>query len=113
MTEKLFLYVSTDGTGRARAFAEVVKLTSCESDIAAMTLQDALCLVILTWCKDSQIRKKMSELEEPTVDAFNTLIDGHMHNKAKSSASSANTQPNRGRGGNGRSRTLRRKGGRL
>ena len=35
-----------------RAFAEVVKLAASESDIAAITLQDVLCLVILSGCKD-------------------------------------------------------------
>ena len=76
-----------------------------EADIAALTLQDSLCLVILTGCKDTCLREKMSDLEEPAIAAFNTLIDGHMHSKATANAASsawANSQPNRGRGNNGR-----------
>ena len=47
----------------------------------------------------------MSELEEPPIAAFNTLIDAHMYSKATAVAASltrTNSQPNRGRGGNGR-----------
>ena len=81
------------------AFAEAVKLAANEVDIAALMLQDALCLVILTGCKDACLREKMSELEEPTIAAFNTLIDAHMHSKATANAVSSartNSQPNRG-----------------
>ena len=88
-----------------RAFAEAVKLAANEYDIAALTLPDALCLVILTGCKDARLREKMSELEEPTIAAFNTLIDAHIHSKATANAASSartNSQPNRGRGRIGR-----------
>lgn len=88
-----------------QAFAEVVKLAASESDIAALTLKDALSLVIPTGCKDSRLCEKMSELEEPTMAAFNTLIDAHMHSKAtaaEDSSARTNSQPNRGRGENGR-----------
>ena len=47
-----------------RSFAESVK-------IAGMTLQDAMCPVILTGCRDTQLKEKMSELETPTMAAFN------------------------------------------
>ena len=88
-----------------RSFAEAVKIAANESDIAGMTLQDAICLVILTGCKDTRLKEKMSELETPTMAAFNILIDAHMHAKATSAkpASScgaqANKQKNTGRGG--------------
>ena len=71
------------------AFAEVVRLAANEADIAALTLQDALCLVILTGCKDACQREKMSKLEEPTIAAFKTLIDAHMHSKATANAASS------------------------
>ena len=67
-----------------RAFAEAVKIAANESDIAGMTLQDAMCLVILTGCRDIRLKEKMSELETPTMAAFNILIDAHMHAKATS-----------------------------
>ena len=88
-----------------RSFAEAVKIAANESDIAGMTLQDAMCLVILTGCKDTRLKEKMSKLETPTMAAFNILIDAHMHAKATSAkpASScgaqANKQKNAGRWG--------------
>ena len=56
-------------------FVEAVKIAVNESNFAGMTLQDALCLVILTGCKDQRLREKMSELHHPTMVAFNILID--------------------------------------
>ena len=81
-----------------RSFAEAVKIAANESDIAGMTLQDAMCLVILTGCKDARLKEKMSELETPTMAAFNILIDAHMHAKATSAkpASSCGAQANTG-----------------
>ena len=58
----------------------------------------------LTGCKDTRLKEKMSELETPTMAAFNILIGAHMHAKATSAkpASScgaqANKQKNTGRG---------------
>ena len=98
----------TQQTGQGkRVFAKAVKMAANEVDIAALTLQDSLCLVILTGCKDARLREKMSELDEPTmtIAAFNTIIDAHMHSKATANAASsarANSQPNRGRGNNRR-----------
>ena len=88
-----------------RSFAEAVKLATNEADIAALTLQDSLCLVIITGWKDARLREKMSELEESTIAAFKTLIDAHVHSKATANAASSartNSQPSRGRGNNGR-----------
>ena len=80
-----------------RSFAEAVNIAANESDIAGMTLQNAMCLVILTCCKDTRLKEKMSELETPTLAAFNILIDAHMHTKATSAkpASSCGAQANR------------------
>ena len=39
-------------------------------------------LVILTGCRDTSLKEKMSELETPTMAAFNILIDARMHAKA-------------------------------
>lgn len=50
-----------------REFAEAVKLAVNKPDIVVITLQDAVCLVILTGCKDTRLREKMSEQEEPTM----------------------------------------------
>ena len=89
-----------------REFAGAVKLAANKSDIAALILQEPVCFVILTGCKNARLREKMSELKEPTIAAFNTMIDAHMHSKATSIAASSartNSQPNWGRGGKGQS----------
>ena len=80
-----------------RSFDKAVKIAANESDIAGMTLQDAMSLVILTGCKDTSLKEKMSELETPTMAAFNILTDAHMHAKATSAkpASSCGAQANR------------------
>ena len=88
-----------------RSFTEAVKIVANESGIAGMTLQDAMCFVILTRCRDTRLKEKMSELETPTMAEFNILIDAHMHakvNSAKSATScgtTANKQKNAGRVG--------------
>ena len=48
-----------------RAFAESVKIAANESDIAGMTLQDAMCLANLTGCRDTRLKEKISELKHP------------------------------------------------
>ena len=103
MTQNFFSMTQQAGQGKG-AFAKAVKLAANKSDISSLTLQDVLCLVIPTGCKDARLREKMSELEELTIAAFNTSIDAHMHSKATSIAASsagANSQSNQSRGGNG------------
>ena len=88
-----------------RAFSESVKVAANKSDIACMTLEDAMCLNILTGCRDTRLKEKMSELETPTMAAFNILIDAHMHTKATTAkpatccGTTAYKQKNTGRGG--------------
>ena len=85
-----------------RSFAEAVKIAANESDIAGMTLQDAMYLSILTGCRDTRFNEKMSELETQTRAALNIPIDAHMHAKATtakpatSCGTTANKQKNAG-----------------
>ena len=97
LCRKNFFSMAQQAGQDERSFAEAVKIAANESDIAGMTLQDAMCLVILTGCKDTRLKEKMSELETPTMAAFNILIDAHMHAKAMSAkpASSCGAQANK------------------
>ena len=47
-----------------------------------MTLQDALCIMLVTGIRDTRLKEKLSELEEPTLPAFSILIDAHLQAKA-------------------------------
>ena len=67
-----------EGTGHMKLVGELkpaVKIAANESDIVGMTLQDAMCLVILTGCKDTRLKEKMSELETPAPVARLGLQD--------------------------------------
>ena len=55
-----------------------------------MTLEDALCLTLLSGVGDSRLREKLSELDPPTLPAFGVLIDAHLHSKATAGQASAN-----------------------
>ena len=47
-----------------------------------MTLQDALCMMLLAGIRDVRLKEKLSELQKPTLPAFTTIIDAHLHAKA-------------------------------
>ena len=47
-----------------------------------MNLEDALCLTLLSGIHDPRLREKLSELEQPTLPAFDVLIDAYLHSKA-------------------------------
>ena len=72
-----------------RAFVEHLKAAAAEEDIQGMNLEDALCLVTISGLKDSRLREKLSELENPTMPAFSVLIDAHMHAKATAGGTAA------------------------
>ena len=65
-----------------RAFLESLKAAASEADIGGMTLQDALCMMLVAGIRDTRLKEKLSELEETTPPAFSNLIDAHLHNKA-------------------------------
>ena len=65
-----------------RAFIKSLKAAASEADVGGMTLQDALCMMIVTGIRDTRLKEKLSELEEPTLPAFSSLIDAHLHAKA-------------------------------
>ena len=75
----------------ARAFLEQLKCAASEADKEGMTLEDALCLTLLSGVRDVWLKEKLSELDPPTFPAFGVLIDAHLHSKATAGqAASAN-----------------------
>ena len=65
-----------------REFLESLKAAASEADMGGMTLQDALCMMLVTGIRDTRLKEKLSELEESTLPAFSILFDAHLHAKA-------------------------------
>ena len=80
-----------------RAFLDQLKSAAAVTDIEGMNLEDALCLTQLSGIRDTRLREKLSELEQPTLPAFGVLIEAHLHSKAMSGPSAA---ANRSKGRN-------------
>ena len=65
-----------------REFLESLKAAANEADIEGMSVHDALCLALVSGLRDTKLREKLSELEDPSLPSFSALIDAHMHSKA-------------------------------
>ena len=52
---------------------ESLKTAASKADVGGMTLQDALCMMLVAGIRDTRLKEKLSELEEPTLPAFTTL----------------------------------------
>jgi hypothetical protein len=90
---KTYFEMRQDNGQDKRSFLEAVLAAADEADIAGMTFEDSLCLVLLSGVKDKKLQEKMSEVAQPTLAAFTALIDSHIQSKAASaSASSMRTQ---------------------
>ena len=50
-----------------------VKTAGSEAHVGGLTLQDSLCMML--GIRDTCLKEKLSELDEPTLPAFSTLID--------------------------------------
>ena len=70
-----------------RTFLESLKAAASEADVGGMTLQDALCMMLVSGISDTRLKEKLSELEEPTFPALSTLIYAHLHTKATAGGS--------------------------
>ena len=60
------------------AFLEQLKCAASEADIEGMSLEDALCLTLLSGVCDIRLKEKLSELDPPTLPAFGVLIDAQL-----------------------------------
>ena len=67
-----------------KAFLEGLKAAASEADGGSITLQDALCMVLVAGIRDWRWKKNCPELEEPTLPAFSTIIIAHLHAKETS-----------------------------
>ena len=65
-----------------RSFLENIRQAAAEADIEGMDVQSALCLVLVSGLRDTRLKEKLSELENPTLPAFSMLIDAFMHSRA-------------------------------
>ena len=113
LRRKQFFSMSQQPGQDERAFLESLKAAASEADVGGMTLQDALCMMLVTGIRDTRLKEKLSELEESTLPAFSILIDTHLHAKATvGSTASINKvySPNNGnkkaqKGGQGQQQT--------
>ena len=65
-----------------RAFIEELQAVAEEADIASMSLEDSLCLMMLAGLTDKKLVEKLSEQEDPRFTAFKRIVDAHLHAKA-------------------------------
>jgi hypothetical protein len=65
-----------------RNFAEELRATAEEADMANFTLNDALCLKLFNGVSDKRLREKLGEVDQPDIDGFMRIINSHMHAKA-------------------------------
>ena len=82
LRRKQFFTMSQQPGQDKRAFLESLKAAVSKADVGGMTLQDALCMMLVAGIRDTRLKEKLSELEELTLPAFSTLIDAHLHAKA-------------------------------
>ena len=64
-----------------RAFIEELQAVAEEADIASMSLEDSLCLMMLAGLTDKKLVEKLSEQEEPRFTSFKRVVDAHLHAK--------------------------------
>ena len=89
LRRKQFFSMSQQPGQDERAFLESLKAAASEADVGGMTLQDALCMMLVAGIRDTRLKEKLSELEEPSLPAFTTLIDAHLHAKATAGATAS------------------------
>ena len=82
LRRKNFFQMTQQAGQDARAFLEQLKSAASEADIEGMSLEDALCLMLLSGVRVVRLKEKLSELDPPTLRAFGVLIDAHLHSKA-------------------------------
>ena len=81
----------------AREFLESLRSAADEADIAAMRVEDALCVQLVSGLSDMKLVEKLTEVENPTIDRFVTVVDSYMHAHSASTAVGAAAQAKSGR----------------
>jgi len=87
----------------ARDYLEALRSAADEADLAAMRMEDALCVQLVSGLNDMKLVEKLTEIEQPTLQRFITLVDAHMHAQASSTAVGAAAQTGRGNRNRGNS----------
>ena len=82
LRRKQFFSMSQQSGQDERVFLESLKAAASVAEVGCMTLQDALCMILVTGIRDTRLQEKLSKLEEPTLPAFSILINAHLHAKA-------------------------------
>lgn len=65
-------------------FATLLRQKGDEADLAAMGVDDLYCLVYVLGCQDDKLKKKMLEIEHPTLVLFDALARTHERVEASS-----------------------------
>ena len=81
LRKKYFFQMTQQAGQYALSFLEQLKCAASEAYVEGMSLEDALCLTLLSGVRDPRLKEKLSELETPTLPAFVILIDAHLHSK--------------------------------
>ena len=69
----------------AREFLESLRSAADEANIAAMRIDDCLCVQLLSGLTDLKLVEKLTEVENPTMGRFVNVVDAYMHANAASS----------------------------
>jgi hypothetical protein len=85
-----------------RAFLEDLRASADEADIAGMTLNDALCMQLLTGLQDKRLVEKLGEVEEPSIEVFTRIVNAHLHAKASSPSQANKTSAKPAKKGGGK-----------
>jgi hypothetical protein len=64
-----------------RHFIESLMSLAEEADIAGMDLNSSLCLMYMSGLTDPKLRQRLGEVEEPTIERFNAIVDSYVHGK--------------------------------
>jgi len=91
LRRKSYFSMTQKGGQDERAFLEDLRATADEADIAGMTLNDALCMQLLTGLQDKRLVEKLGEVEEPNIEEFTRIVNAHMHAKASTPSQSNKT----------------------
>ena len=67
LRRKQFFTMSQQPGQDERAFLENLKAAASKADVGGMTLQDALCMMLVAGIRDTRLKEKLSKLEEPTL----------------------------------------------
>jgi hypothetical protein len=81
LKRRLFYEARQKDGEEERQFIEWLMSLAEEADIAGMTLNDAVCLMYTTGFSDPKLRQRLGEIDDPTLDRFNAVVDSFVHGR--------------------------------